>query len=108
VTFGPNFSEIQAAVFTPTCAVSGCHRGAGAQQGLQLDETNSYTLLVGVASNEDAGVLRVSPGDPNNSYLIQKLEGSASTGEQMPFGATPLDQATIDNIRTWITNGAAR
>jgi hypothetical protein len=27
--FGPNFSEIQANVFTPTCAASGCHIGIG-------------------------------------------------------------------------------
>jgi len=106
VTFGPNFSEIQAAVFTPTCAVSGCHTGSGAPEDLQLDEANSYTLLVGVASNEDAGVLRVSPGDPDNSYLIQKLEGSASVGGQMPLNGTPLSQANIDSIRQWITDGA--
>jgi len=105
-TFGPNFSEIQAAVFTPTCAVSGCHTGAGAPQGLQLDEANSYTLLVGVASNEDAAVLLVSPGDPDNSYLIHKLEGNASVGGQMPLNGTPLSQANIDSIRQWITDGA--
>ena len=106
VTFGPNFSEIQAAVFTPTCAVSGCHTGAGAPQGLQLDEANSYTLLVSVASTEDPGVLRVAPGDPENSYLIHKLEGRASVGEQMPLNGTPLSQANIDSIRQWITEGA--
>lgn len=106
VTFGPIFSEIQASVFTPTCAVSGCHTGSGAPQGLQLDAANSYTLLVGVASTEDAAVLRVSPGDPDSSYLIHKLEGNASVGGQMPLNGTPLSQANIDSIRQWITDGA--
>ena len=93
-------------VFTPTCAVSGCHTGAGAPQGLRLDEATSYALLVNVASTQNGTVIRVEPGDPDNSYLIQKLEGSASVGGQMPLGRAPLAQVTIDVIRQWITDGA--
>jgi hypothetical protein len=73
-SFGPNFSEIQDEVFTPTCALSGCHTGAAAQEGLRLDEANSYGMLVDVASSQVPSILRVAPGDPDNSYLIQKLE----------------------------------
>jgi len=105
-TFGANFSEIQSNVFTPTCAVSGCHFGPGAQQGLNLEAANSYALLVGIASSESPGVLRVAPGDPENSYLIQKLEGTAAAGGRMPLNGSPLPQATIDTIRQWITDGA--
>ena len=104
--FGANFSEIQSNVFTPTCATSGCHQGAGAPQGLRLDETNSYGLLVDVASMEVPTLDRVEPGDPDNSYLIQKLEGTAAQGAQMPLGGTPLPQSTIDIIRQWISDGA--
>lgn len=104
--FGANFSEIQDNVFTPTCATAGCHTGAGAPQGLRLDASTSYALLVNVASTEDGTILRVEPGDPDNSYLIQKLEGTASVGGQMPLGGTPLSQGTIDIIRQWITDGA--
>lgn len=104
--FGANFSEIQANVFTTTCATSGCHIGAGAPQGLRLDEANSYALLVGVASSEVPTVLRVAVNDPANSYLIQKLEGTASVGAQMPLNAPALPQADIDIIRQWISDGA--
>ncbi len=103
---GPNFSQIQANVFTPTCATTGCHFGAGAPQGLRLDAANSFALLVGVASTEESSVLRVVPGDPDNSYLIQKLEGTASSGAQMPLNAPALPQTTIDVIRQWISAGA--
>ena len=103
---GPNFSQIQANVFTPTCATTGCHFGAGAPQGLRLDAASSFALLVGVASTEESAVLRVVPGDPDNSYLIQKLEGTASSGAQMPLNAPALAQATIDVIRQWISDGA--
>lgn len=99
-----DFASIQAHVFTPICTV--CHAGAGAPQGLRLDATNSYSLLVGVPSTEVPAVLRVKPGDPTNSYLIQKLEGHAAVGARMPFGGPYLDAATIDVIRQWITDGA--
>ena len=102
-----SFSSIQANVFTPSCATSGCHRGASAPRGLRLDEAVSYAMLVNVASSEDPGVLRVAPGNPGASYLVQKLEGSASVGAQMPLNAAPLPQATLDVIRQWITEGAA-
>lgn len=105
-SFGPNFSEIQDAVFTPTCATSGCHLGASAEQGLQLDEANSYAMLVDRPSTQVSSLLRVEPGDPDNSYLIQKLEGTASVGEQMPLDQPPLPQADIDVIRQWISDGA--
>ncbi len=101
-----SFSSIQANVFTPTCATAGCHQGAGAPQGLRLEAAVSYAMLVNVPSSEDPGVLRVAPGDPDASYLVQKLEGSASVGAQMPLNAAPLPQATIDVVRQWITDGA--
>ena len=100
------FSSIQANVFTPSCATAGCHQGASAPQGLRLEEALSYAMLVNVASSEDPGVLRIAPGNPGASYLVQKLEGSASVGAQMPLNAAPLSQATIDVIRQWITDGA--
>jgi hypothetical protein len=105
-SFDPVFSEIQSNVFTPTCATAGCHAGAGAPQGLRLDAANSYGLLVNVPSSEVPSIPRVAPGDPDGSYLIQKLEGTAAVGEQMPLGRQPLAQATIDVIRQWITDGA--
>ena len=93
-------------MFTPTCATAGCHSGAGAPQGLRLDAANSYALLVGVASSEAPTVMRVAVNDPDNSYLIQKLEGTASAGAQMPLGSAALSAATIGAIRQWITDGA--
>ncbi len=106
IDFEPKFSEIQANVFTPTCAVSGCHSGGSAAQGLNLSAANSYALLVGVASSEVPSLERVKPGDPDNSYLIQKLEGTAASGARMPLTGAALAPVTIDAIRQWITDGA--
>ncbi len=100
-----DFQSIQANVFTPIC--SKCHIGASAPEGLQLDAAHSYNLLVGVPSVERPDLLRVIPGNPDASYMVQKIEGAAGiVGGQMPLGETPLPQATIDAISQWITNGA--
>lgn len=99
-----SFQSIQEQVFTPICTV--CHAGAAAPQGLRLDSVNSYAMLVGVPSSEVSSLQRVRAGDPDNSYLIQKLEGHAAVGAQMPFGGPYLPAATIAVIRQWITDGA--
>ena len=101
-----DFTSIQANVFTPIC--TRCHIGAGAPQGLQLDAAHSYSLLVGVPSAEVPSLLRIKAGDPDNSYIIRKLEGGPGiVGVQMPADGPPyLPQATINVIRSWITNGA--
>lgn len=100
-----DFQSIQDNVFTPIC--SKCHIGASAPEGLQLDAAHSYNLLVDVPSVEEPSLLRVKPGDPDDSYMVHKIEGLAGIeGGQMPLGETPLPQATIDAIRQWITNGA--
>ncbi len=91
-------------MLTPICTA--CHVGASAPQGLRLDEANSYAMLVGVASAEAPSLQRVKAGDPDNSYLIQKLEGTAAVGGRMPLGGTPLTQADIAMIRQWIADGA--
>jgi hypothetical protein len=99
----PNFDSIQANVFDQVCVH--CHSGANAPVGLRLDAANSYASLVGVPSAE-TGVLRVAPGNANNSYIIQKLEGTAGVGERMPAGLPALPQSDINIIRQWIGDGA--
>jgi Ca2+-binding RTX toxin-like protein len=96
-------TEIQP-IFNSRCI--SCHSGVSAPQGLRLDANNSYANLVGVASNEVPSLQRVEPGDPDNSYLVQKVEGTADVGGQMPLGGPPLSAATIAVIRQWISEGA--
>jgi cytochrome c5 len=104
VPLAATLASIQSNVFNPFCVV--CHAGAAAPQGLRLDSANSFASLVGVPSRESGSILRVTPGNPDQSYLVQKLEGSASVGEQMPFGGPPLPQSTINFVRQWISDGA--
>jgi mono/diheme cytochrome c family protein len=104
VPLSADIKSIQANIFTPICSV--CHVGGAAPEGLRLDATDSFNLLVGVPSTEVPSLMRVKPGDPDNSYIIQKLEGHAAVGAQMPLGGPYLSTDTIGFVRQWIANGA--
>ena len=103
----PTLASIQDNVFTVTCAVPGCHGGAGAQQGLRLDPGFSAGNLIKVPSPRDPNLIRVVPGDPDASFLIQKLQGvDGLLGARMPDGGPYLTTATVNVIRQWIQDGA--
>jgi hypothetical protein len=102
----PTLKSIQDNVFTPIC--SQCHLGAAAPLGLRLDEGSAFAMLVNAPASEVPSLNRVTPGDPDSSYIIQKLEGRAAVGGRMPLGQPALPQATIDVIKQWIRNGAAQ
>ena len=103
---------LQASLFAPTCAVSGCHTGPANNvlpAGMDLSSADaSFANLVGIASLQQPALLRVTAGDPDKSYLVQKIEGSAASGARMPLGGGVLDQAVVDDIRQWISDGANR
>ena len=109
----PTFSSIQQEIFSsgdssgrPAC--TNCHNAVGSRfNGLDLSPAVSYSNLVNVASRVKAGAVRVIPGDPENSYLIHKLEGrSTIAGVRMPLGGPYLETGQILVIRRWIEIGA--
>jgi hypothetical protein len=96
-------ANIQAQIFTPIC--TNCHIGAAAPQGLRLDEANAFNDLVGVPSRE-TGLLRVDPFNPDQSYIVHKVEGTQAVGAQMPLGGPYLTDEEKGWIRQWIADGA--
>jgi hypothetical protein len=109
------FSSIQRDIFEasdssgrPAC--TSCHNATGARfNGLNLERSAAYDQLVNVASAERPSVLRVSPGNPDASYLVQKLEGGPGiVGSRMPLNGPFLTNGQIAIIRRWIDDGAPR
>jgi hypothetical protein len=100
------FTRVQSEVFTPTCAVIGCHHPVGQQSQLVLSTGNAYGNLVGVTSVENPALKRIAPGDPANSYLYRKITGAGITGDRMPQAGPPLSEANLNLIRDWIRRGA--
>jgi hypothetical protein len=102
----PMLSAIQAQIFTPNCAsFSSCHGGGSPQQGMSL-VAPAAGAVIGVASSEVPALMRVAPGDPDASYLLQKLERTMpAMGVRMPPDQ-PLAANKIRAIRMWIAAGA--
>ncbi len=107
VVVDPTLSSIQANIFTPTCATSGCHSGANPARNLDLSTGQAFDELVDVTSGDNPDLFLVAPGKPDSSYLVWKIEGNANIeGQRMPRGGDALSTTNIDAIRTWISDGA--
>ena len=106
-------ADIQQDVFSAIC--TNCHVTGGTASFLILDsERNSLASLVNVPSLVMPMLFRVVPQDPDQSYLVWKVEGEGPNGEpilgeRMPpasAGEAPLSAEQIADIRSWILDGA--
>lgn len=110
----PTLSDLNAKYFSLSCVFGGCHETASAEGGLDMEAPGLRDRLVNIAANDDKagprGKIRVVAGDPDNSFLVQKLEGKQARdeGSTMPDGTDePIDPACrIKMIRQWISDGA--
>lgn len=94
-------------IFTTNCASAGCHKGINAQEGLDLSAGKAYAKLVNVAAAQCSdGRKLVLPGDPAQSYLIDKMMNvDICAGTKMPkLGMLP--SAQITTVANWICAGA--
>lgn len=104
------FTRVQREVFTPKCALSGCHLGPAslAQEGLVLTEGVSYDNIVRVRANQNTSLFRVAPSDPANSYLVRKITpGAFFVGDRMPQTGD-LTEAERRLVTDWVARGAPR
>lgn len=108
---GSAYDVIQQEIFNQHCLSAGCHNSLNQAGNLNLTAGASYGDLVNVVPENPLaaanGLLRVTPFDPNNSFLIVKLEGPPpGEGTRMPQGMAPLPASQIQMIRDWIAAGA--
>lgn len=111
----PTLSSIAQNVFASTdssgrVACTQCHTNQGRTPAANLNllPEVAHAQLVNVASIQKPGAVRVIPGDADNSYLVQKLEGHPGiVGQRMPRTAGPfLTEGQMLIIRRWINQGA--
>ena len=104
--------QIERHVFTG-CTRDTCHNAPGGGHTLTLLPGEAYANLVGVTPNSGvaaaAGKLRVDPGSPDTSFLLDKLRGTLVAGEgaRMPRDLPKLPpEKKIQLIEAWIAAGA--
>lgn len=105
-TSAVSFSKDIQPIFEANCVT--CHQGTSGRAGLSLESGAAYSNLVNVKSTESP-LMRVAPGAPDQSYLLNKLQGTqgqvGGSGTQMPIDS-PLPQAQISPVQQWISQGA--
>ena len=96
-------------IFSGNCTSGPCHNPQRLSGELDLTSPDSYSQLLGVASSECDGRVRVTAGDVAQSYLFDKVTGAECPGTDPmpPPGLPALSAAQIDTLRTWICTGAA-
>ncbi len=103
-------------IFNRSCAVAAsCHLGPSSALGEDLSTGQVIRSSVNVRSQQQRNLFLIRPGNPDNSYLVRKIEGGPNiTGLLMPQGcpgtgingAQCLSSDDIAAIRTWITECA--
>jgi hypothetical protein len=106
------FDQIQKHVFDRSCNRQTCHSSAQLEHTLSLAPGEAWAALVGAAPDDAtafaAGKRRVDPGNPANSYLLDKLRGDLgpTQGLRMPRLLPKLQKRKIALIESWIAAGA--
>jgi hypothetical protein len=103
-------------IFKPTCANFGCHDGAHEPDFQTIESTYNTLVYHNILKNDSAGTYtyRVVPGNVALSLLYTRLTDSLKTisDTMMPLAIDPGSDwiekriQHLDNIRTWIENGA--
>lgn len=115
----PSFHADVEPVLARFCAsAEGCH-GDSPSHSVKLDLRVGYTYrdLVAAPAKTRAGAVRVVPGDPDRSYLLDKLHGTLAAGEGKampldpqtgaPLETSPLPRGFVDHaLPSWIARGA--
>ena len=95
-------------IFGPTCANSGCHDGTF-EPDFRTIESSYHSLVYRVPIKNDGNLTyRVDPGNPNQSALMRRLDGTILP--KMPIEIEPdsdwweKSDDYIQNVRNWIEN----
>lgn len=106
----PVLADVQALVFEPACATSGCHDASAAGAlDLSTEERSRADLLEVVPQNgaaRSSGWKRVIAGNAEDSFLYRKIiKPGLGEGAAMPIGLR-LTEPYVELVERWIAQGA--
>jgi hypothetical protein len=118
----PTFTNVYKAIISKTCADAQCH--GSSRQG-NLDMSSQIAAISGLVAIPASGTcpgpdggpsktcgcgasgkIRVVPGKPEESLLVEKLAGNPSCGDRMPPTSEPISSDLQDLVKNWILAGA--
>lgn len=114
VTLPPTLTRVETELFAISCNFSACHNsGPTAMKGLELTG-KTHAKIVNVMAVEKPGAVLISPGHPEDSFLLDKMLNRnlpmAPQGESawtpMPYPLGGVEADRIELLRAWIAAGA--
>jgi mono/diheme cytochrome c family protein len=85
-----------------------CHLTGAESGGLNLEPGKTRDELL--EESDGAPIPRVTPGDPEASYIVHKLRGThlevGGSGSLMPQGATSVSEELLALVERWVLQGA--
>lgn len=92
------------AMFRDKCAGSGCHGADSPAAGLDLVTDGAFARMLGAPSSA-CGAGEIAASGPEDSALVQKIEGASACGARMPLGGEALSPGEITCVKEWIAAG---
>lgn len=101
-------------VFRGCAGSNSCHTGSNPKEQLDLTTVDDMLAMVGKPSVQRPEINLVEPGQPELSYLINKLRGagmsvkssSGNSSKIMPRLAPAMCDEVIEVVEEWILDGA--
>jgi hypothetical protein len=106
------FQAARAAMLNSCGGYPSCHMQAIFAGNLDLTDAHAYQDLVNAAASIAPAKLRVKPGDPDGSFLVQKLTNTLGNNEGGPMPRNEgipwraPDPAKLSVLKCWIAQGA--
>jgi hypothetical protein len=97
------FRSLYEHVLARRCAIPSCH--GGSFEPSLGSATGAYDALVHAPAAARPRTLRVVAGDPDRSYLLERLTQDGPL-PRMPFNFPPLPDEEIALVRDWVASGA--
>lgn len=110
------FTEIHEMLFPPTtnARCDFCHSMpasdiSNGNLSTGTTQDSAYAALINQVSTSSrcGGKKLVVPYHPEDSLLLDKMQGTPSCGDRMPLGGMALSDTELEVVRSWIAAGAA-
>jgi hypothetical protein len=85
------------------CAIPNCHGSGAIKSGLNMGAA-SYATVTSITGF--SGTKFITAGNANASTFYLKTKNPPSFGSRMPEGGPFLSDTQVQNIMTWINDGA--
>jgi hypothetical protein len=100
-------AQVPTSIFGASCEGGVCHNSRAKEYLLDLQSPGVASRLINVPSLEIPCFKLIDPENPDESYILLKVQPNPPAGAEMPSGGAMLSSAQIQCLREWVEAEAA-